>query len=139
MSIENNMITISATIEAPVEKVWDCWTLPQHITNWTFASDDWHSPKATNDLKVDGKFFTRMEAKDGSFGFDFEGTYTHVEMHRFIQYVLADSRVVKISFAKEGTDTIVTESFDPENENSRELQQQGWQAILNNFKKYVET
>jgi uncharacterized protein YndB with AHSA1/START domain len=138
MSIENNMITISATIEAPVEKVWDCWTLPQHITNWTFASDDWHSPKATNDLKVDGKFFTRMEAKDGSFGFDFEGTYTHVEMHRFIQYVLANSRVVKISFAKEGTDTIVTESFDPENENSRELQQQGWQAILNNFKKYVE-
>jgi uncharacterized protein YndB with AHSA1/START domain len=138
MTTETNMITISVTITASIEKVWNYWTLPEHITNWTFASDDWHSPKATNDLQVKGKFYTRMEAKDGSFGFDFEGVYTHIEMYKFIEYVMADGRMVKISFTTEGANTLVTESFDPENENSRELQQQGWQAILNNFKKYVE-
>jgi uncharacterized protein YndB with AHSA1/START domain len=126
-------------VNAPLEKVWDYWTNPQHIVNWNYASEDWHAPHATNDLRVGGKFSSRMEAKDGSMGFDFEGEYTKVEQHIEIEYVLADARRVNIRFDSDGKETTVTETFDPENENTLELQRAGWQAILDNFKRYTES
>ncbi|CAM3659469.1 Activator of Hsp90 ATPase 1 family protein [Flavobacterium saliperosum S13] len=132
-------ITVKATINAPLDKVWKCWTNPEHIIHWNYASDDWHTPKAINDLRPNGKFNYRMEAKDGSFGFDFEGTYTTVKNNELIEYFLDDGRKVEIRFDANDDTTVVTETFDPENENSLELQQNGWQAILNNFKKYTET
>ena len=120
------MITVQTIVNAPIEKVWDCWTNPQHITGWCFASDDWHCPKASNDLRVEGSFSTTMSAKDGSFGFDFEGIYTQVEPNKAIAYVLADGRRVEIIFEKMGTTTQIIEKFDPENENPKEMQQTGW-------------
>jgi uncharacterized protein YndB with AHSA1/START domain len=132
-------ITIRTTVNAPIEKVWRCWSEPKHITQWTFASDDWHAPKAENDLRVDGTFSTTMAAKDGSFSFDFGGVYTKVEKHKAIEYTIADGRKVKISFIAEGDQTHVVETFDPENENPEEMQRGGWQAILDNFKKYTES
>lgn len=134
----NTTITVQTTINAPLEKVWNHWTTPGHIVHWNNASDDWHTPFAKNDLRKGGKFLSRMEAKDGSFGFDFEGEYTEVIPYRQIEYVLADDRVMKISFAQKGDAIIVTETFDAEQTNSLELQQKGWQAILDNFKSYVE-
>ena len=131
-------ITVEMKVNAPLEKVWDYWTNPQHIVNWNYASEDWHAPHATNDLRVGGKFSSRMEAKDGSMGFDFEGEYTKVEQHIEIEYVLADARRVNIRFDSDGKETTVTETFDPENENTLELQRAGWQAILDNFKRYTE-
>jgi uncharacterized protein YndB with AHSA1/START domain len=131
-------ITVTATIDASIETVWNNWTAPEHIVNWNNASDDWHTPKAENDLRIGGKFLSRMEAKDGSFGFDFEGTYDVVETHKTIEYTLPDGRHVSIQFQEKGNQTEVTETFDPENQNPPELQQQGWQMILNNFKKYTE-
>jgi uncharacterized protein YndB with AHSA1/START domain len=132
-------ITIRTTVNAPIEKVWRCWSEPKHITQWAFASDDWHAPKAENDLRVDGTFSTTMAAKDGSFSFDFGGVYTKVEKHKAIEYTIADGRKVKISFIAEGDQTNVVETFDPENENPEEMQRGGWQAILDNFKKYTES
>ena len=132
-------ITVEMKVNAPLEKVWDYWTNPQHIVNWNYASEDWHAPHATNDLRVGGKFNSRMEAKDGSMGFDFEGEYTKVEQHIEIEYVLADARRVNIRFDSDGKETTVTETFDPENENTLELQRAGWQAILDNFKRYTES
>ncbi len=131
-------ITVIATIDASIETVWNNWTSPEHIVNWNNASDDWHTPKAENDLRTGGKFLSRMEAKDGSFGFDFEGIYDLVETHKTIEYTLPDGRHVAIQFQEKGNQTEVTETFDPENQNPPELQQQGWQMILNNFKKYTE-
>lgn len=132
-------ITVKATVHAPLAKVWNYWTNPTHITQWNNASDDWHTPSASNDLLVGGRFTSRMEAKDGSAGFDFEGEYTKVEQHMEIAYVMADGRKVTILFdSTDGKTTTVTETFDPEQINSRELQQQGWQAILDNFKRYTE-
>ena len=136
--METTVIKVECLIDAPIKKVWDCFTKPEHIVNWNFASDDWHSPKADNDLRVGGKFSSRMEAKDGSFGFDFWGIYDVVEDKKNIEYTLGDSRKVKISFAEEGDKTNLVETFEAESTNSIELQQGGWQAILNNFKKYVE-
>lgn len=136
---ENKRITVEATIYIPIAKVWNCWTDPKHITKWNNASDDWHTPTAENDLRVGGKFSYRMEAKDGSMGFDFWGTYTRIEPFQFIGYTLGDERKVEISFLTEGNKTRIIETFDPEDINSVELQKTGWQAILNNFKKYVET
>ena len=133
-----NTIKVETIVNAPLEKVWSHWSEPTHITKWCFASDDWHAPSAENDLRTGGKFKTRMEAKDGSVGFDFEAEYTNVEMHKLIEYKLADDRKVKITFASNGNETTVTETFDPENENPIEMQRAGWQAILNNFKKYSE-
>jgi uncharacterized protein YndB with AHSA1/START domain len=138
-TLEKTAITIGAEINAPVEKVWEFWTNPKHIVHWNNASDDWHTPKAENDLRVGGKFLSRMEAKDGSMGFDFIGAYSKVEPLRQIEYTLEDDRRVQISFAAEGDKTTVTETFEAEQENSRELQQSGWQSIVNNFKRYVET
>jgi uncharacterized protein YndB with AHSA1/START domain len=131
-------ITIQATVNAPVEKIWKYWNEPDHITKWAFASPDWHAPKAENDLRVDGTFSTTMAAKDGSFSFDFGGVYTKVENHKTIEYTIADGRKVKVSFHTEGNQTNVVETFEPENENPEEMQQGGWQAILDNFKAYTE-
>ena len=131
-------ITVEAAIVAPIEKVWKYWTEPQHITQWNNASEDWHTPHAENDLKEGGRFTSRMEAKDGSFGFDFGGTYTLVETNKQIEYTLDDGRKVSINFTRQGNETTVVETFEAENMNSIELQKGGWQAILDNFKKYVE-
>jgi uncharacterized protein YndB with AHSA1/START domain len=132
-------ITVETIVNAPVEKVWKFWSAPEHITKWCAASDDWHAPKAENDLTVGGKFFTRMEAKDGSFGFDFGGVYDEVKTNELIEYTMGDGRKVVIKFAGNGNETKVTETFDAETTHSIEMQQGGWQAILDNFKKYTET
>lgn len=131
-------ITVETTINTPVEKVWEFWTKPEHITQWTHASDDWHAPYADNDLRQDGKFKTTMAARDGSFSFDFEGVYTKIIVYSLIEYTIADDRKVKILFTNTDHTTKVIETFEAETENSIELQQGGWQAILDNFKKYTE-
>ena len=135
---EKTSINVEATVNAPVEKVWKYWSSPEHITKWNNASDDWHSPRAENDLTAGGKFNIRMEAKDGSMGFDFSGTYDKVEKHKQIEYAMEDGRRVKIIFTTNGNETAISETFDAETVNTFELQKNGWQAILNNFKKYTE-
>jgi uncharacterized protein YndB with AHSA1/START domain len=132
------MITVSAVVDAPIEKVWRCWTTPEDIMRWNNASDDWHTPSATNDVRPGGTFTYRMEARDGSFGFDFSGVYERVDAHQLISYALGDERKVKILFEEQGSQTKVIESFDAESRNPVEMQRDGWQAILNNFKMYVE-
>lgn len=136
---ENTTITVSIIVDKPVEKVWQLWTSPEHITQWNNASDDWYTPKATNDLRTDGRFNFRMEAKDGSFGFDFNGMYNQVKINELIEYTIEDGRKVQVLFEAYDNQTKVTETFEAENVNSIELQQNGWQAILNSFKKYAET
>jgi len=131
-------ITIEATINAPVEKVWEFWNNPEHIKKWAFASPEWHAPKAENDLRVGGVFSTTMAAKDGSMSFDFGGTYDTVEENKLIAYRLEDGRKVKIVFEAAGDTTNITETFDPETQNPIEMQKGGWQAILDNFKKHTE-
>lgn len=131
-------ITVKTAVAAPVEKVWDYWTSPKHIKKWNNASEDWHTTRAENDLRPGGKFVSRMEAKDGSAGFDFSGTYDHIRKHEYIAYTMDDGRKVSIQFTNDGNETQITETFDPEQQNSREIQKDGWQAIINNFKKYVE-
>lgn len=140
MSENNKSITVEAVINAPVEKVWQCWTDPEHIKQWAFASDDWEAPFAENDVREGGKFKTTMAAKDGSSKFDFTGIYTLVTPNDRIEYVMdgEDRRQVLARFESEGDTTKVTETFDMEHENSEELQRAGWQAILENFKKHVE-
>jgi uncharacterized protein YndB with AHSA1/START domain len=135
----NQAITIQATVNAPVERVWETWSKPEHITKWNSASDDWHTPKAENDLRTGGKFSSRMEAKDGSWGFDFGGVYDNVEDFKLIQYTMGDGRKVNVTFNSSGDRTEVVETFDPESENSIEMQRSGWQSILDNFKKYTES
>ena len=135
---ERTVITVSNTVNAPVAKVWDYWTKPEHITQWNHASDDWHSPWAKNDLRTGGSFSARMEAKDGSMGFDFGGIYDSVKDKESIEYTMGDGRRAKVIFTQDGNGTKVVESFDAEETNSIELQRGGWQAILDNFKKYVE-
>lgn len=132
-------ITIKATVSADKQKVWDYYTKPEHITKWNCALDTWHCPWATNDLKVGGRYVARMEAKDGSFGFDFEGIYDEVVTGEKLVFTMPDQRVVKINFKTLGDKTEVTVTFDAENQNPVEMQRQGWQAILDNFKKYTET
>lgn len=132
------LITVTTEINAPVEKVWKCFTTPEHIIHWNFASDDWHSPKAENDLRKGGKFNYRMEAKDGSFGFDFGGTYDEVKPNQEISYTIGDGRKVKVTFEEKDSKTKVTEAFEAEQLNPVEMQRGGWQAILNNFKKHTE-
>ncbi|MBS1687956.1 MAG: SRPBCC family protein [Bacteroidetes bacterium] len=131
-------ITIESVINAPVEKVWQLWSAPEHITKWCSASDDWHTPRAENDLRTGGAFSSRMEAKDGSFGFDFGGVYDNVQTHELIEYTIGDGRKVSTHFTTEGKGTKVVQTFEAENENPAEMQRAGWQAILDNFKKYVE-
>lgn len=132
------MITISTQINAPITKIWESWNAPVHIMNWYHASPDWHAPAAENDLRVGGKFKTTMAAKDGSFSFDFSGIYTAVEEHKSIDYTLDDGRRVSIQFENQGSTVLITEQFEPESENPLEMQQAGWQAILDNFKSYTE-
>lgn len=132
------VITIETTVNAPVGTVWESFNSPEHITKWNSASDDWHTPWAKNDLRVGGTITSRMEAKDGSMGFDFTGTYDEIRVNEYIAYTLADGRKVTIRFTTDGNSTSITESFEAETENSVELQQMGWQAILNSFKKYTE-
>lgn len=132
------MITVQNTINASIEKVWELWTAPEHVMKWNNASEDWHTPFAENDLKVGGKFKYTMASTDGTMRFDFEGIYTNVVNPSLIEYKLADDRKVKITFESQKNGVLLIEKFDPETENSEALQQQGWQAILDNFKKYVE-
>ena len=137
--MEQTKIKVDATIAADVQKVWDYYTQPEHITKWNFASDDWHCPKSENDLRVGGKMCSRMEAKDGSFGFDFEAVYDEVNEPETLTYTMADGRSATTTLAKDGSGTKLEIVFDPESVNPAEMQQQGWQAILNNFKKYAES
>lgn len=139
MEAMTQSITVQAVVNAPVKKVWESWSEPRHITRWCYASDDWHAPKAQNDLRTGGKFVTTMAAKDGSVSFDFGGVYSNVKPNSVIEYAIEDGRKVKIVFEAMGDKTKVTETFEPESENSIELQRDGWQAILNNFKKYTES
>ena len=132
-------VTVESEVSADNKKVWDYWTKPEHITKWNFASDDWHCPKAENDLKVGGKMKSRMEAKDGSFGFDFEGIYDEVVDQKKITYTMADGRQATTDFENLGGKTKVKTTFDAEDQNPVEMQKGGWQAIMNNFKKYVES
>lgn len=131
-------VKISTTVQTPVDKLWEYWTQPRHITKWNYASEDWHCPYAENNLKEGGKFTYRMEAKDGSFGFDFGGIYDEVRWHEKIAYTLGDGRKVTTTFHDKGNATEVIVIFEAESSNPVEIQQQGWQAILNNFKKYAE-
>ena len=138
-SSQKTVITVNANINAPVQKVWKLWTDPAHIIKWNNASADWHTPRAENDLRVGGKFLSRMEARDGSMGFDFAGIYERVEPLKNIAYVLGDGRNVDVTFTENNGITEVSESFEAEEMNSIELQQAGWQSILDNFRKYAES
>ena len=131
-------ITVSTTINASVDMVWKAWNTPDEITKWYFASDDWHCPKAENELRMGGEFVFRMEVKDGSFGFDFNGRYDEIILNEYICYSLLDGRRVRITFTDNGDSTTVSETFDAETENPIEMQRMGWQMILDNFKKHVE-
>ncbi|MBL7944160.1 MAG: SRPBCC family protein [Flavobacteriales bacterium] len=139
MGSKAESITVKATVHAPVAEVWKKWTTPDDIRQWCSASDDWHVPAATNDLRVGGKFVTRMEARDGSFGFDFGGDYREVAHESSLHYVMEDGREVRVLFQKDGDTTHITETFDAESENPVEMQRAGWQAILDNFKKFAES
>lgn len=131
-------ITIEALVKAPIDKVWTYWNEPKHITQWAYASDEWHAPYAENDLRKDGTFKTTMAAKDGSMSFDFGGVYTAVETNKLIAYTMDDGRTVKVEFTPQGRHTRVVETFDPESQNPVDMQRAGWQAILDNFTKYTE-
>ena len=134
----NNTITIQALVNADLQTAWDVYTNPEYITKWNFASDDWECPSATNDIRTGGKLSSRMQAKDGSFGFDFEGIYDEVLPLKSIKYHMDDSRKVAITFEEVENGVKVTTIFDPESENPLEMQEGGWQAILDNYKKCVE-
>jgi uncharacterized protein YndB with AHSA1/START domain len=138
METAQKTITVTATVNAPVEKVWKFWNEPEHIKGWAFASDDWHAPFSENDIRTGGTFKTTMAAKDGSFSFDFGGIYTEVKEHAVINYTMGDGRKVWVNFTSNGNSTEIEETFEPESQNSIEMQQGGWQMILNNFKKYAE-
>ena len=138
METTSNVIIVSALVNAPVEKVWKLWTTPSDIQQWNAASPDWHSPKAEHDLKPGGQFSYRLEAKDGSFGFDFGGTFDVVTEAEYLEYTLGDGRKVKVHFTKAGGGTRIDEHFEAESQYSEEMQQAGWQAILDNFKAYAE-
>ena len=136
--MEATKITIHATISAGIQKVWNYYTQPEHITKWNFASPDWNCPSASNDMRIGGKYTARMEAKDGSFGFEFEATYSEITENQKFVYIMPDGREVSVSINEDNHLTNITVCFDAETENSVELQREGWQAILNNFKNYVE-
>lgn len=138
INMNNSKITIETKVNADVNKVWNCWTQPQHITKWNFASDDWHCPKAENDLRAGGKFSSTMAAKDGSMSFDFAGVHDEVSNHKKILSTMGDGRKMSLEFHSSDNHTKIVESFEPENENPVDMQRMGWQAILDNFKKYVE-
>ena len=136
--MEKNKITIEAQVKAEVKKVWNYWTAPERITQWNFASPEWQCPSASNDLRKGGKYIARMEAKDGSFGFDFEAVYNDVVPEKRLSYVMSDGREAVTTFERAGEYTIVTTIFDAENTHPIDFQKAGWQAILDNFKNYTE-
>lgn len=136
--MKGDKIIIQAIVSADIEKVWDYYTRPEHITKWNFASDDWQCPHASNDMRVGGKYLARMEAKDGSFGFDFEAVYDEIVAGERFNYTMPDGREVIVAFTDVDGNTRVLISFDAETENPIEMQKAGWLAILNNFKKYTE-
>lgn len=136
--MKRKSIKLKNRIYAPLDKVWQCWTQPEHIMKWNFANSDWHTPRVQNDLRPTGKFSFRMEAKDGSAGFEFEGTYDRVEQEKLISYTTSDGRKVKVKFIKKKFCTCIKEKFEAEEENSAAAQRAGWQAIRDNFKVYVE-
>ncbi|HLP53472.1 MAG TPA: SRPBCC domain-containing protein [Fluviicola sp.] len=139
MNMESKtVVTIETTVDASLEKVWNNWTDPAHIVNWNAASPDWHTPRASNDLKVGGELFCRMEARDGSFGFDLKGIYTAVEPLKKLDYVFEDDRKVGVAFSDMNGKTLVVQHFEAETQNPVEFQKAGWQAILDNFKNYTE-
>lgn len=131
-------ITIESRTKAPIDAVWRAWNNPADIMQWNTPSPDWHTPKSTVDLREGGKFLSRMEAKDGSFGFDFEGTYTRVVPHKAIDYTMTDGREVQVEFTERNGAVHIRTTFDAETENSPEMQRDGWQAILDNFVRHVE-
>lgn len=133
-------VTVQVIVKAPVEKVWNAFTDPKHIVNWNHASDDWHCPTAMNDVRVGGLFSARMESMSGDEGFDFEGVYSEVELHKKLAYTMSgeEGRMVAVEFEEKENTTLVTETFDAENENPIEMQKAGWQTILNNFRDYTE-
>lgn len=137
--MSKTLITVETTINAPVEKVWKAWTTPADIIQWNAASDDWHTTKSENDLRAGGKFSSRMEAKDGNMGFDFWGIYDEVKPNELIASTMGDGRKLTVTFISKGDQTEVKEAFEAENENSIEMQKNGWQSILNNFKKHTES
>lgn len=126
-------------VTSNIQTVWETWTLPEHIVHWNFAADTWHAPAALNDLTIGGKFSYRMEAKDGSMGFDFSGFYTEIVEHEVIAYTMDDGRTARVTFEENGGSTIVTEVFEAEQMNPVDMQQAGWQMIINNFKRYAES
>lgn len=136
--MDTTPITVKTKIHAPIAKIWQFWNNPQSVMQWNSASPDWHTPKATNDFEVGKSFSYTMAAKDGSMSFDFSGTYTRIDEYRLIEYVLGDGRNISVVFSADGDTTEITETFDPETQNPREMQQAGWQAMLDNFKKYAE-
>ena len=131
-------ITVETVVNAPIERVWHAWNDPEAIKQWNAAQDDWHTTRSTVDLREGGRFSSRMEARDGSTGFDFGGTYTRVVPHQLIEYRMDDGREVNVEFSSAAEGVAVKETFDAETENSPELQRQGWQAILDNFRRHVE-
>ena len=133
------IINVSASVNASIDRIWKNWTTPNDIEQWYHASEDWHCPEADNDLRPGGKFLFRMEAKDGSFGFDFEGVYGEIKNNELISYTIGDGRKVTVTFAGESNSTRVVEIFEAEDVNPIEIQRGGWQAILDNFKKYAES
>lgn len=132
-------ITITTTVQADIQKAWNSWTQPEHITKWNHASDDWHCPKAANDLRKGGTFSATMASRDGKMSFDFEGVYDEVVPQKNLAYSLSDGRKVSVAFEERNGQTTVTETFDPEDQNPIEMQRDGWQAILDNFKKHTES
>ena len=131
-------ISVETVVKSKLDKVWEAWNNPADIQQWNSAQEDWHTPRSSVDLRVGGKFLARMEAKDGSAGFDFEGTYTRVMPRKIIEYRMSDGREVKVEFAEQSGGVLVRETFDAETENTPELQRTGWQAILDNFGRHVE-
>ena len=136
---EKVKITVQVTVNVPAEKAWECWTEPKHITKWNFASDDWKCPSAETDLRVGGRFSYRMEAADGSIGFDFPGEFIKVEPFQNIEYRIDDGRLVSVSFHNSEGQTCIVETFEAENMHPAEMQRAGWQSILDNFRKHVES
>ena len=136
--MEQTKITVATTIAADTQKVCDYYTKPEHITQWNFATPEWQCPKAENELAVGGKYFARMEAKDGSFGFDFEAIYDEVDVPKKLTYTMGDGRQATTHFEDLNGSTNVTTTFDAENAHDAAMQQAGWQAILDNFKRYTE-
>lgn len=132
-------VTIETTIHAPVEKIWENWTSTDAITQWNSASSEWHTPKAEHELQPGGRFVYRMEAKDGSFGFDFSGTFEVIKPNEYLESILDDGRKVKVTFTGKGNETLVSQTFEAEETHSIDQQRSGWQNILDNFKQYVET